>query len=383
MVYSRLSMIRTAIIGMGYRGQQLYRLMASIPYFDIIAVADPNAENCQSLSYATYTDGADDYIRMLEDHHPDLVVVASPWQHHVEHAYAAMECGAHVALEIKGGLYPDEYASLIALEHSGDRRVYPLENTIFKREILAMQNMVDSGILGEIVYMRGGYRHDLRHLLIDDFGHIGHRDKTESIWRSRFYQEDNCDLYPTHGLAPLCRFGGIRHDLDIKRISSHASKAVGMHQRIRDLGGDEDVPVRLGDVIVTQIETCGGILISLIHDTTLPRPRSLDYEVQGTRGIWDGVHRQIYIEGVSPHEVWESDAAYIDRHEHLYWQQWGREAILHDTHHQGMDYIMLRALAGDIVDAGGYPIDLSDLALWTSVTLWSRRSISEQQSVSP
>lgn len=56
------------------------------------------------------------------------------------------------------------------------------------RENLSILNIVESGLLGEIVYMRGGYRHDLRHLLLDDAGNIGNREKTESVWRSKFYQ---------------------------------------------------------------------------------------------------------------------------------------------------------------------------------------------------
>lgn len=44
--------------------------------------------------------------------------------------------------------------------------------------------------------------------------------------------------------------------------------------------------VTQGDVTVTQLETASGILVSLTHDTTLPRPRSLDLEIQGTKGIW-------------------------------------------------------------------------------------------------
>lgn len=130
-----------------------------------------------------------------------MVFIASPWQCHIYHAMQCVERGCHVALEIKGGLYLNEYQPLITLAEQRNRRVYPLENTLFLREILAVHDMVADGVLGEVVYMRGGYRHDLRSLLLDDAGNIGNRDKTESIWRSKFYQHDNGDIYPTHGLA--------------------------------------------------------------------------------------------------------------------------------------------------------------------------------------
>lgn len=155
------------------------------------------------------------------------------------------------------------------------------------------------GVFGEIIYMRGGYRHDLRSLLLDDSGNIGHRGKTESVWRSKFYQSENGDLYPTHGLAPLCMIAGINRTDHFKSLTSLASKSAGLLQRIKDLGGDTNVEIRMGDIVSTQIETEKGILISLIHDTTLPRPRSLDFEIQGTKSIWQGDNSRIYVEGVS------------------------------------------------------------------------------------
>lgn len=374
-------MIKTAFIGMGYRGMQLLRLLRHIPAFRLEAFADPGVSDVGMTDVACYNRGDSDYLNMLEEQKPALVFVASPWQCHVQHAIHCVEHGADVALEIKGGLYLDEYKPLIELAERTGRRVYPLENTLFMRENLSIYNLVRAGVLGEIVYMRGGYRHDLRRMLLDDDGTLGNRDKTESVWRSQFYQEENGDLYPTHGLAPLCLIASIGRTDRFKYVTSFASKPAGLMQRIRDLGGNSDVKITLGDVVVTQLETERGILISLTHDTTLPRPRSLDFEIQGTRGIWNGDRRMIYVEGTSPDESWEPDDAYIDRYEHSYWKQWGREALEVDTHHRGMDYVMLKALEEDLRGGESYPAGIADLALWTSVTPWSKMSIAGRRTL--
>ena len=373
--------IKTAFIGVGYRGKQLLQLLQTFPVFEVVAVADPGIEGVDISGVTCYNDGDDDYLNMLDRHKPELVFVTSPWQFHVRHAVQCVKRQCHVALEIKGGLYLGEYQPLVELAEQGKCRVYPLENTLFMRENLSILNIVESGLLGEIVYMRGGYRHDLRHLLLDDAGNIGNREKTESVWRSKFYQEENGDLYPTHGLAPLCMIAGINRKDRIRSLTSFASKPAGMLQRIKDLGGNTDVEIRTGDVVITQLETENGILLSLTHDTTLPRPRSLDFEIQGTKGIWQGDRRLIYIEGSSPDETWEADRTYIDCYEHSYWQQWGRKALEVDSHHQGMDYIMLKALEADLKEEYPYPATLDDLALWTSVTPWSKISISERRTV--
>lgn len=374
--------IRTAFIGLGYRGMQLFNLLQRISGFRVVAFADPGKTDISLPRVKAYTRDETDYLHMLHEQNPQLVFVASPWKCHVEHAMRCLEQGADVALEIKGGLYVDEYLPLLKLAEQTGRKVYPLENTLFMREVMAMSCLVQAGALGDIVYMRGGYRHDLRHLLLDDNGTLGNRAKTESVWRSRFYQEENGDLYPTHGLAPLCFIAGIGRTDHLKSLTSFASRPAGLMQRIRELNGNTDVKITLGDVVVTQMETEKGILLSLTHDTTLPRPRSLDFEIQGTKGIWQGDHRLIYIEGGSPYETWEPDNMYIRRYEHSYWQQWGETALEVDTHHKGMDYVMLKALEEDMRGGTPYPANLQDLALWTSVTPWSKTSIAERKTIS-
>lgn len=368
--------IKTAFIGLGYRGLQLLGLMNHIPFFRPVAVADPClVDKPLPESVARYNHGTDDFRRMLREQRPELVVVASPWTFHQEHALCSVEAGCHVALEVKGGLEENEYEPLARLARERGVSVFPLENVLFRQEVLSIYNMVQAGILGELVYLRGGYRHDLRDLLLDDHGHLGNRAHTESTWRARFYCEDNADIYPTHGLAPLCLWAGINRQDHIRRLTSVASRPAGLLQRICELGGDDRLQVRLGDVIATQLETERGVLLSLTHDTTLPRPRSLDFEVQGTKGIWQGDTRRIYIEGESPAETWQDDAPYVERYRHVYWQRWGKEALEVDHHHCGMDYVMLRALAESLAGGIPYPATLDDLATWTAVTPLSRRSI--------
>lgn len=46
-----------------------------------------------------------------------------------------------------------------------------------------------------------------------------------------------------------------------------------------------------------------------------------------------------------------------------------------------MDYVMLKALEEDIRGGEPYPVTVDDLALWTSVTPWSKVSIAERKTV--
>lgn len=372
-----MAAIKTCIIGLGYRGKRLLTLLSSIDDFDIVSVFDPCVDEDISMKYNSFSNGKDDYRNMILQCSPDLVIIASPWEYHVEQAVFAVLNGCHVALEIKGGLYIDEYKPLLEAAIEKGRNIYPLENTVFMREHMSMLNLINSGVLGKIVAVKGGYRHDLRKILLNEDGEIGRNPGTEGIWRGRFYLKDNADIYPTHGLAPICLFSGIGRTDKITELVSFASASHGIPEYINRCGGNTGQKITMGDVIVTQMLTEKGTLVTLTHDTTLPRPRSLDIEVQGSKGIWRGEFRKIYIENVSPYETWEDDAVYIDRFEHEAWKKWGKDAVIIDEHHKGMDYIMLKYLAEDIKGKEIYPINISDLALWTSVTPLSKTSIAE------
>lgn len=379
--------IRTVLIGAGYRGCGLLRILQSIDNFEVVAVFDPSSNkpcDLENIDIMFYNKDNDDYQRMIIEQKPDLAIIASPWKFHIEQAMFALgnhyhRC--HVAIEIKGGFCIDEYKPLLETAEKYSLNIFPLENAVFMRENMAMLNIVKKGILGNIVAVKGGYRHDLRGLLVDDNGKLGNPNKPEGIWRSQFYTTENCDLYPTHGLAPVCLAIGIGRTDYITELTSFSSRACGMHEYILQHGGDTSVPIAMGDIIITQMRSEKNILITLTHDTTLPRPRSLDFEIQGSKGIWRGEFRKIYIEGLSPYEEWEDDLKYIEENEHRFWQLWGTEATRIDVHHKGMDYIMLRAVAAHIQGEDTYPLNGHDLALWTSITPYSKISISEKRTV--
>ena len=373
--------IKTVLIGAGYRGQRLLRLMQGIEAYNVTAVFDPAAVFHTDGMLEVYTEGPEDYKRMIAVQHPELVVIASPWHFHVEQALYALEQGCHVAMEIKGGFCLGEYDPLIEVASRKGLRIYPLENAVFTRENMAMLQLVQAGVLGQLVALRGGYRHDLRDMLVDEQGNLGNPNKPEGIWRSRFYLTENGDLFPTHGLAPLCLAAGVGRTDRIAELTSFSSRACGLNEFVAHRGGTSPLPVSMGDIVITQMRTEAGVLITLTHDTTLPRPRSLDFELQGSKGIWRGEFRQIYVEGESPYETWEDDEKYIARYEHICWQKWGKEALIQDVHHQGMDYIMLRMLAADFRGEMTYPITAGDLALWTSVSPYSKLSIAGKRTV--
>ena len=73
-----MNKVSVAFIGMGYRGKQLFRLLRNIPFFQILAVADPGVEPSELPDISCYNHGENSSLEMLEKHHPELVFIASP-----------------------------------------------------------------------------------------------------------------------------------------------------------------------------------------------------------------------------------------------------------------------------------------------------------------
>lgn len=373
---------RIGLIGFGYRGKYLWQLLNMMPQCRVVGIADPALCLTDSLdNVALYNQGAEDYKRMIDTERPDLVVIASPWGEQIPQAEYCVEQDIPVGLEIRGGTELESYDHLLQLSQSRDIRVYPLENTVFMREIMAVWHMTQLGILGDIVYMRGGYRHDLRHLLVNEQGVLG-GEGSSAAWRAHYYTKYCADIYPTHGFAPLALIAGLRQPEDIAYLDAQCSQSLGLAEYIARRGGIAPQSL-MPDIITTQLAMTSGTLIHLTHDTTLPRPKSLDYEIQGTRGVWHGDRRSIYLEGVSPEGEWEDDAAYIERYEHPLWRRWGAEALKHDQHHAGMDYLMLRTMIQDRIEPGLFLSRIEDLALWSSITARSSAAIARHRPPHP
>ena len=131
---------------------------------------------------------------------------------------------------------------------------------------------------------------------------------------------------------------------------------------------------KLGDVVTTSISTANGETILLQHDTNLPRPYSLGFRVQGTKGLWMDIHKSLYIEGITKPHQWEPAAAWLDKYDHPLWKKYGNDAK--GAGHGGMDFFVLHAFIESVKRRTAFPMDIYDAAAWSAITPLSEQSIS-------
>ena len=387
--------IKIGVIGTGLRGQWVLWLAAKYPEIDIPAICDIDDDmiesalkilkDAQKPEPKVYKNGDEDFRNMVANEELDGVYIATPWEWHAEMALAAMKAGKHVGTEVPAALTVDDCWDLVNTSEKTGKFCMIMENVCYRRDVMAVLNMVRQGLFGELLHCQGGYQHDLRHVKFNDgkqpYGggvEFGKKGYSESKWRTNHSVNRNGDLYPTHGLGPVSTMLDINRGNRMVHLTSTATQSRGLHNYIVKLGDKEHpnakVHFKLGDIVTTVIKCANGQTIMLSHDTNSPRPYSLNFRVQGTKGIWMRDNDSIYIEGRSTEEhLWESEEEYMQEYDHPLWKRFENEAS--GSGHGGMDFFILRAFVESIKQDVPPPIDVYDAVSMSVICPLSEESI--------
>lgn len=388
--------LRIGFIGVGLRGQDHVNEALLRPDCTVAAIADPDPgmiRDCLKLiadrggkKPDVYDKGPLDYERLLQDKNIDAVFISSPWEWHTQQAVAAMHAGKYTATEVCGGFSLDECWQLVNTQEATGTHLMFMENVCYRRDVMAVLNMVREGLFGELMHLEGGYQHDLRGVKFNDgvtpynsgveFGEKGY---SEAKWRTKHSVHRNGDLYPTHGIGPIAMMTNINRGNRFVSLTATASKARGLHEYIvKHPKGGADHPnakvlFNLGDIVTTVLKTSNGETMLLSHDTGLPRPYSLGFRVQGTNGIWMDVNRSLHIEGKTKPHAWEEAQKWLDQYDHPLWKRYGKEA--EGAGHGGMDYFVFQHFVECAKRNIAPQIDVYDAATWLAITPLSEASI--------
>ncbi len=326
-----------------------------------------------------------DYRNLLELENVDAVIISTPWLWHTRMAKDSMLAGKYTGLEVSAANTMEECWDLVNTHEETGSHLMILENVCFRRDIMAVLNMVKQNVFGELIHFRCGYQHDLRFVKFNDgktpYGlgvEFGEKGISESAWRTQHSLLRNADVYPTHGVGPIAVMCDINRGNRFVSMTSMASKGIGLHNYIVKHGGKDHPNAKLkfkqGDVITSMIETSHGETIIVTHDCNSPRPYSLGFRVQGSEGIWEVDGNRIYIEGKAKNSHrWDEATEWIQRYDHPLWQKFGDFAA--GSGHGGMDFFVLHAFVESAKKNIAPPLDAYDAAAWSAITPLSEVSI--------
>lgn len=376
-----LAQVRVGFVGVGGMGMNHFGNYLDLAGVEIKAVCDivpAKVERAQAAVVAKgqakptgYSKGPTDFQRMCETEDLDLVFTATPWEWHVPVCVAAMKNGKHAATEVPAAMTLDDCWQLVETAEKFEKHCQMMENCCYDRIELMMLNMVRKGLLGEVLHAEAGYLHDLRGVKFDMGG--------EGLWRRAWSEKFNGNLYPTHGLGPVAQCMNINRGDAFDFLVSMSSPARGLHEyAVKRFGPDSPYAKEkyaLGDVNTSLIRTKLGKTITLIHDTSLPRPYSRIDLVQGTKGVAHKYPDKICIEGKS-NDDWENFDKYAAEYEHPLWKAVAKRG--EGRGHGGMDFIEDYRLVSSLQRGEPLDEDVYDAAAWSAIVGASIESVANR-----
>ncbi len=283
--------VRIGFVGVGNRGSGAVQRMSYIQGVAINALCDVQPKKAESAKQrikspgheaTLYTDGPEAWKTVCERDDIDLIYIATHWELHAPIALYAMEQGKHVAVEIPAATTAEDCWKLVETSERTRKHCVMLENCCYDFFELLTLNLVRQGFFGKIIHGEGAYIHDILDSLVDS-------GRRHDFWRLKENTHRNGNLYPTHGLGPICQAMDINRGDRMEYMTSMASDDFMLMEHARNKA--EEYPelnkhigsVPRGNMNTSTIRTTKGRTIMLQHDVTSPRPYSRIHLLSGTR----------------------------------------------------------------------------------------------------
>lgn len=383
-----LETVRIGIVGLGMRGGSAVDRLSYVPDCQITALCDIEQDRVTRsverliakgiADVQTYGGEAESWRGLCESPEVDLVYICTDWKNHVPIALYAMECGKHVAIEVPAATALDEIWDLINMSEKTRRHCMMLENCVYDFFEMSTLAMAQEGVFGEVIHVEGAYHHCL-----DPYW-----DEYWESWRLEYNKEHRGDVYPTHGIGPVCQVLGIHRGDRMKTLVSMDTKPFN-GPKIYELKNGVPCPeFKNADQTSTLIRTEKGKTMLIQHDVMTPRPYDRLYQVVGTDGYAGKYPIQLYClrENASLEEGY--DALGIEK---IYsgealkeLQQKYPNPLMNPEFvelaqsvggHGGMDFIMDYRLVYCLHNGLPLDMDVYDLAEWCCISDLSRLSL--------
>jgi predicted dehydrogenase len=161
---SNKNILRVGIAGQGRSGYHIHTesLRHIADQYRITAVADQLLERCREAEQEFGARAYADYREMIRQGGFDLFVNALPSPLHVPATLEALQAGYHVLCEKPMAGNVAEFDRMTAAAAAAGRVLAPFQNNRFQPFFMKMQEVLASGVLGKIVYIRSDWGHYAR-----------------------------------------------------------------------------------------------------------------------------------------------------------------------------------------------------------------------------
>ena len=370
--------VKVGFVGLGMRGSSAVHRYTFIQDAKIVALCDVEPDRVEKqrkmledrgiTGVKTYSGSEDAYKEMCRQEDIDLIYVATDWVHHAPIGIYAMEQGKHVAIEVPAAMTLEEIWALVNTAERTRKHCMQLENCVYDFFELTTLNMAQHGLFGEILHVEGAYIHDLGPFWWEYWRN----------WRLDYNSKHRGDLYPTHGIGPVCQLLDIHRGDRMKTLVSMDTKPASGPGYSKKYTGEYCEDFKNGDHTMTMIGTENGKTILIEHDVMNPRPYSRMYQLTGTEGFASKYPvEQISVRDLNTRKEVVSEEMMkqlMQEYKHPIHKEI-EEIARKVGGHGGMDFVMDYRLVYCLHHGLPLDMDVYDLAEWCSVIELSRISL--------
>ncbi len=387
-----LETVRIGIVGIGDRGSGAVERMTFIDGVEITALCDTRQAAVDGgqkilekagLPKATeYVNGDTGFKEMCQSNNIDLVYIATSWEWHVPIAIEAMENDKHTAVEVSTARTLEECWEIVETSERTRKHCVILENCCYDFFELLTLNMVRQGVFGDLIHGEGAYIHDLDYWQFNKPKNDKMVDGAYNDYWRLHENKRHANVYPTHGLGPICQAMDINRGDKMEFLTSIMSDDFTLGKRIEEEAEDNPALKQFvganmrGNMDIQLIKTNKGRTIMIQHDISSPRPYSRIHMLSGTKCFaqkWPLEHIAF------GHDIANADK--MKELEEKYTPEIVRkvgEMAKKVGGHGGMDFMMDWRLIDCLRNGLPMDMDVYDAASWSSITSLSEWSIANK-----
>lgn len=196
--------INVGIVGLGF-GKEFIRIYQNHPNVDKVAICTRNPKTLQAIGEEF---GIEESLRfsnfddMVACQALDAIHVVTPIGEHAKQSLKSLNAGKHTACTVPMATTVEDCKAIVEASKANNKLYMMMETAVYTREFLYIKDLVDSGKLGRVQFVRGSH--------MQNMGMEGWPDYWLGL--PPFH-------YGTHAIAPLtCII-----DKDIESVICHGS----------------------------------------------------------------------------------------------------------------------------------------------------------------
>lgn len=187
--------VNVGIVGLGF-GKEFIQIYQQYSKVGKVAICSRNRKKLDEIGDKFNIDKDmrfTDYTKLLECEEIDAIHIVTPIMEHAKQSLASLKAGKHTACTVPMATTVEELKEIVKAKNESKKVYMMMETAIYTREFLYVKEMVESGKLGRIQFVRGSH--------MQNMGLVG--------W-PEYWLGFPPMYYGTHAIAPLLCITGAR-----------------------------------------------------------------------------------------------------------------------------------------------------------------------------